>query len=139
MVCLRSPSLEWVSLSSLADYNFGNSVFRLAFLSAELPSQIISKRVSKVRQRCVGLRFNRLHEQLGPDVWIPIQMCLWSIITMVQFFLNGRKTFLVCRALLGFMQGGFIPDLILYLSCAPFVTFYHTPQLTQGFRLLHQE
>ncbi|KAM0430067.1 hypothetical protein ACHAPT_006073 [Fusarium lateritium] len=78
-------------------YNYGMTIFYVSFLCAELPSQMVSKK-------------------LGPDVWIPIQMVSWSIVAICQCLIKGKSGFYATRSLLGFIEGGFIPDAILYLS-----------------------
>ncbi|KPV74735.1 uncharacterized protein RHOBADRAFT_44255 [Rhodotorula graminis WP1] len=88
---------------SQADYNLGNTLSKasftacLGFLTAELPSQMIGKR-------------------LGVDIWLPTQVVIFSILASCQFFMQGRASFLALRFLIAVCQGGFIPDQILYLS-----------------------
>lgn len=79
------------------DYNLGNQLFYLSFLVAELPSQLISKR-------------------LGPDIFIPFQMCAWSVVAMCQAAMHNKTGFYICRCLLGLLEGGFIADLVLWLT-----------------------
>ncbi|KAH3898916.1 related to putative tartrate transporter [Saccharomycodes ludwigii] len=79
------------------DYNQGNTVFLVCFLVAEIPSQLLSKK-------------------LGPDIWVPIQMTLWSIVSICQCAMHNKKGFLATRALIGLLEGGFISDLVLWLS-----------------------
>ena len=57
------------------DYNLGNTLFRLCFLSAELPSKLVSKKVLVAFIKSVLNLTKSI--QLGPDRWIPIQMCAW--------------------------------------------------------------
>ncbi|KAF2256808.1 MFS general substrate transporter [Trematosphaeria pertusa] len=97
------------------DYNYGQTIFYVSFLAAELPSQLISKK-------------------LGPDNWI--RKVSWSLVASMQAFLSGRKSFYACRALLGLIEGGFIPDNILYLSY--FYTGWELPARLSWFWVSYQ-
>ncbi|KAM3068316.1 hypothetical protein ACMFMG_009456 [Clarireedia jacksonii] len=79
------------------EYNFGNVIFLFSFLLAELPSQLVSKKI-------------------GPDRWIPMQITLWSVVAMSQCAIKGKQGFYATRSILGLLEGGFIPDIVLWLS-----------------------
>ncbi|CAI4386301.1 CHS_3a_G0025170.mRNA.1.CDS.1 [Saccharomyces cerevisiae] len=79
------------------DYNLGQTVYLVIFLASELPGNLLSKR-------------------FGPERVIPVQIVLWSVICITQAGLKNRGQFIATRCLLGMVQGGFIPDNILYLS-----------------------
>ncbi|TFA99783.1 putative transporter [Trichoderma ghanense] len=79
------------------DFNYGQTIFLVTFLAAELPSGLISKRV-------------------GADVWIPFIMMSWSLIAGSQAFIHNRSAFFAIKALLGLFMGGFIPDIVLWLT-----------------------
>lgn len=88
------------------DFNYGQTIFLASFLSAELPSGLISKK-------------------LGADRWIPSIIVGWSIVAGSQTFLTNRAGFYAIKALLGLLMGGFIPGKLVQIfwhlsMCASF-------------------
>lgn len=63
-------------------------------------------------------------------------MISWSLVASLQAFLTNRTGFYICRWLLGMIEGGFIPDVILYLSY--FYTSAELPKRLSWFWVAYQ-
>ncbi|ESW96028.1 hypothetical protein KL918_003590 [Ogataea parapolymorpha] len=78
-------------------YNNGNTIFFVAFIVSEVPSSLICKK-------------------LGVDRWVPFLMVSWSLVAILQCKMTNRHSFYATRALLGLLEGGFTPELVLWMS-----------------------
>ncbi|KAJ5209334.1 hypothetical protein N7449_003713 [Penicillium cf. viridicatum] len=88
------------------DYNNGTTIQLIAFLSTEIPVQLLIKRYG----------FNRI---------LPFMMIGWSLVSWTQAWITSRATFYITRALIGAFEGGFIPGTILFATY-----FYKTRELS---------
>ncbi|KAK3498888.1 major facilitator superfamily domain-containing protein [Neurospora hispaniola] len=79
------------------DFNYGQTIFLAAFLLAELPSGLVAKK-------------------LGADRFVPMQIVSWSILSGAQVWITKRAHFYVIKALMGVAMGGFIPEIVLWLT-----------------------
>jgi hypothetical protein len=86
-----------VRLYSCKTGTYGRQIFLASFLSAELPSDLISKK-------------------LGADRWIPFLIVCWSIISASQAAISTKTHFYTIKCLMGLTMGGFIPDIVLWLT-----------------------
>lgn len=91
---------------STNQYNTGKTIFFLSFLLSELPAAFLVKRAG------------------GPSQWIPWQITLWLVVVMAQLLVYNKTLFYLTRLLLGVLEGGFIPIIVMWLT-----KFYTLQQL----------
>ncbi|KAK3819901.1 MAG: major facilitator superfamily domain-containing protein [Benniella sp.] len=75
----------------------GTTIFIIFFCVFEIPSNMVIRRV-------------------GPHRWIPFLMSFWGLATAAQVFLKDKVSFLICRALVGLFEAGYIPGIAIYLT-----------------------
>ncbi|AEY97432.1 FAER444Wp [Eremothecium gossypii FDAG1] len=78
-------------------YNLGNQLFSIIVLLAEIPVQLLSKRI-------------------GLDIVIPSQVVCWSVVAMSQTAMKNYAGFFITRMFIGLFEGGFMSNLTLWLS-----------------------
>ena len=82
---------------SAAAFGFGASLFFIAYVLFEVPS-------------------NLALERFGARRWIARIMISWGLVGIGSAFVTGAVTFSIARFLLGAAEAGFFPGVILYLT-----------------------
>ena len=63
-----------------------------------------------------GFPSNLILHRIGARVWMTFLMVTWGLLSMATMFITGSTSFYVLRLLLGVMEAGFFPGVILYLT-----------------------
>ena len=63
-----------------------------------------------------GFPSNLILHRIGAKVWISFLMVGWGLLSMATMLVTGPTSFYVLRLLLGVMEAGFFPGVILYLT-----------------------
>lgn len=77
--------------------NLAQTLFVVGFVVTEIPFNMVSKYV-------------------GPERFLPVTMFVWGCTTWAQTFMTSSTGFYICRALIGALEGGYIPGMALYIS-----------------------
>jgi len=78
-------------------YGWGAGIFFIGYFIFEVPSNVILERV-------------------GARLWIFRIMLSWGLVSSATAFVHGPLSFYVLRFLLGVMEAGFFPGIMLYLT-----------------------
>lgn len=79
------------------DYNFSLSVFFPFYVIAEIPSNIMMKR-------------------LRPSIWLTTIIVSWGLIMICMGLVKNLSGLMVCRAFLGFAEGGLFPGVSYFIT-----------------------
>ena len=82
---------------SNTEYGIGAGIFFLGYFVFEVPA-------------------NMLLERLGARLWLSLIMMAWGLISTATMFIRDANEFYVARFLLGTIEAGFFPGVILYLT-----------------------
>ncbi len=78
-------------------FGISNAVFYIAYLMAEIPSNMVMARV-------------------GARLWIPRIMITWGIASAATALATGPQSLYSLRALVGLAEAGFLPGVLLYMT-----------------------
>ncbi len=63
-----------------------------------------------------GFPSNLILHRVGARLWMTVLMIGWGVVSMATMFVTGSTSFYLLRLLLGVMEAGFFPGVILYLT-----------------------